>query len=109
MTGLDPDDLTVVGRILYKAFSCEDWGEYELDYVIVGKKDVKVERNTDEVKNLKYVSRKEIDEFLDERKTAYGEALTPWFKLLKESLLDELWSQSESGKFIDRSEKITRF
>jgi len=33
---LEPKDVRVVSRILYYAPSCERWGEYELDYILIG-------------------------------------------------------------------------
>jgi isopentenyldiphosphate isomerase len=39
----------VLGRILYKAPSNDQWGEHEVDYVLFAKRDVAVEPNPEEV------------------------------------------------------------
>ena len=41
--------------------------------------------NPDEVKNHEFVSREDLDDFLQERKDRDGEQVTPWFNLIKEN------------------------
>lgn len=78
------DDLTVGSRILYKARSCEMWGEYELDYLVFAKKDVEISPNPAEVRDHKYVMLENIDEFEQEIITE-GSQFTPWFQLIKQN------------------------
>lgn len=60
---LSLEDLTVGSRILYKAQSCDMWGEYELDYLVFAKKDVELRPNVSEVRDHKYVKMENIEEF----------------------------------------------
>jgi isopentenyldiphosphate isomerase len=70
---------------LYHANADETFAEYELDYIIFAKKHVgEFIPNPDEVKNFEWVSRKDVPEFLAER-SASGEDITPWFRLINES------------------------
>jgi isopentenyldiphosphate isomerase len=58
--------------------------EYELDYILFGKVDIdnseieKIKYNKDEVKNIKFVDKDELDVFRKENRMK----LTPWFKLI---------------------------
>jgi len=75
-------------RILYYADASEKFAEYELDYIIFAKTDIEAfTPNAEEVKNYEYVGMKDLDDFLDERRTKYNEDITPWFKLLKDRKL----------------------
>jgi isopentenyldiphosphate isomerase len=49
------EDLHVGSRILYKAASCENWGEFEMDYLVFAKKYVKITPSSEEVENTEYV------------------------------------------------------
>jgi len=42
------------------------------------------------VKNYEWVSRKDVPDFLAER-SANGEDITPWFRLINESELTKWW------------------
>jgi isopentenyl-diphosphate delta-isomerase len=80
ITDLQESDLTVGSRILYYADCLDEemmWAEYELDYIVFAKKDVKLNINPDEVMDSRYVSLDSIDGFLNEVK------ITPWFQLLR--------------------------
>ena len=87
MEALSTDDLQVGSRILYYANGCDNFAEYELDYIIFAKKDVDHDFNVDEIKSTEYVSRTEFKTFIDE-KHKQGEMITPWFKLLSDNSLD---------------------
>eukprot|EP00743_Colponemidia_sp_Colp-15_P005400 GILK01005804.1.p1 GENE.GILK01005804.1~~GILK01005804.1.p1 ORF type:complete len:248 (+),score=24.35 GILK01005804.1:41-745(+) len=94
--GLCEDDLTCVGRILYKASSDGLWGEYEVDYILIAQKDIAVGRNPEEVADIAWVSRNEIQSFLKDKATK-AEPTSPWFKLLVEHSLDRWWEAIEQG------------
>lgn len=94
---LKADQITCGAKILYYADACDTFAEYELDYILF----VKVKElapfvvNQDEVKNYEWVSRLDLDDFLNERLEKHGEGITPWFKLLKERKLMAWWSDIE--------------
>ena len=67
ITDLGVEDLHVGSRILYYADGCNTFAEYELDYIIFARKDIRFSPNKDEIKNTKYVSLSEFEPFLKER------------------------------------------
>ncbi|PKA57779.1 Isopentenyl-diphosphate Delta-isomerase I [Apostasia shenzhenica] len=101
--GIPPEDLPVdefipLGRILYKAPSDGKWGEHELDYLLFIVRDVKANPNPDEVADIKYVDRKQLEELL--RKADAGEdgiKLSPWFRLVVDNFLMKWWDHVEKG------------
>ena len=111
---LDPEcDLRVGARILYKADSCETFAEHELDYIIFCVKDLTLwtpaHVNKDEVDSVAWVSRADLDGFLDTERARDGADITPWFRLLKNTKLHAWWAAIEQGRFPSESERIIRF
>ena len=92
---LDLLDLQCGARILYMAQADQTFTEYELDYIIFAKKQLSsFEVNPDEVKSFDFVSLKDLDDFVAEKKSN-GEEITPWFKLIMESKLIPWWKRLE--------------
>lgn len=62
--------LVLVDKVLYKAYSDEEWGEYELDYILfVRQPELKeFKPNFDEVVDIKWVSPGELEEFVERNK-----------------------------------------
>lgn len=105
--GLSPslfktEDFHFVTRIHYKGLmenSC--WGEHEIDYCLLVKKDIKLEdvqksmslNEVSEVKFLNEVQLKTILEDEKERKT-----LTPWFDIISTNFLFKWWSAVKDNK-----------
>ncbi|XP_064456099.1 isopentenyl-diphosphate Delta-isomerase 1-like [Ornithodoros turicata] len=83
-------DIHYLTRILYKAPSDSDWGENEVDYILLIQKDVEVHPNANEVKAIKYVSKDNILPFIASLESQ-GEVITPWFKLVIENFLFNWW------------------
>lgn len=79
---IQPTELFYLTRIHYKAVSNNHWGEHEIDYLLFLQKDVAIDPNLDEVNEVQWVSRQDIENFVKTVK------LTPWFHLiLKHKLL----------------------
>ncbi|KAJ9552935.1 hypothetical protein OSB04_016980 [Centaurea solstitialis] len=92
------DQFTPLGRILYKAPSDGKWGEHELDYLLFIVRDVGMNPNPDEVKDVKYVNAEELKELV--RKADAGEEglkLSPWFRLIVDNFLYEWWDRVHKG------------
>ena len=57
MTIKDPLSLLLVDKIIYKSTICENFGEYEVDYVFFVTLDVNqsISFNKDEISNIKWI------------------------------------------------------
>ena len=101
-------------RIHYKAASDGKWGEHEIDYILViqPEKDVTLEINPNEVRDIRYVMPNELKSMIakarGEKTVANGAPstendldngdsakpmLTPWFGLICETLLFQWWDK----------------
>ncbi|KAF7280824.1 uncharacterized protein LOC143197900 [Rhynchophorus ferrugineus] len=100
------DDAIYVARIHYKDPGDGKYGEHEIAYIIIIKKDVQLSLNFNEVSEVKYVARDKIDEFLRETNAE----LTPWMELLiKNGNLGYWWDNLERIGDLANDDKIIRF
>uniref|UniRef100_A0A915PUJ2 isopentenyl-diphosphate Delta-isomerase n=1 Tax=Setaria digitata TaxID=48799 RepID=A0A915PUJ2_9BILA len=87
----DIDKMKVMGRFLYKAMYDDNWGEHEIDYVIVLRVcDVKqIRANPEEVDAVATVSSiEELHEILKSNKSSFS----PWFNLfVQQNFLRNWW------------------
>lgn len=84
---IKPFELFYLTRIYYEAVSNDRWGEHEIDYVLfLQKKNITIDPNPDEISEVRWVSRSEIDNFV---KTV--SPLTPWFRLIYQYKLLDWW------------------
>jgi len=94
---ISPDDIVFLTRIIYQAPSNDEWGEHEVDYILFAQKDIPVDRlNENEVSQVSYVTKNELQSILDTRTiNEHEEAkLTPWFAMVAQSgLLFRWWDQ----------------
>lgn len=99
---LKPSEITFLTRIHYSSIcSGSKWGEHEIDYILFLKKNVDLNVNANEVKEIAYVGREDFDTFLKglEKK---GVLITPWFRMITEKFLPEWWENIDNlHKFID--------
>ena len=109
---MDLSKIKCGAKILYYADACEKFAEHELDYILF----VKVAElapftvNPDEVRQIAWVSRTQLDDFIAHRLREHGEDITPWFRLLKERRLDQWWQKLErEDKLPDEAERLDRF
>ncbi|XP_014477308.1 PREDICTED: isopentenyl-diphosphate Delta-isomerase 1-like [Dinoponera quadriceps] len=103
---IQPTELLYLTRIHYKAVSDSRWGEHEIDYMLFLQKDVTIDPNPDEVSEVRWVTRSEIESptFL---KTVQA-PLTPWFQLiLKYKLLQWWWDNLETLDKMQDVDNIT--
>lgn len=92
-------------KILYKKEgpTGHKFGEYEVDYVFLGKLEEKVEYTPvpAEIDSLAWVSQEEMPTFI-EKVTKEGGYLSPWFlKMYESSKLSQWWSMVEQNKLIE--------
>ena len=89
------EDIKLMTRIIYYGESSSDWGEHELDHVLIVKKDVKFKANPNEVRNVYFLGKDELDEFL---KNDNHFPVTPWFKIIANSkvMLKKWWDNIDN-------------
>eukprot|EP01126_Amoeba_proteus_P035874 TRINITY_DN3629_c0_g1_i2.p1 TRINITY_DN3629_c0_g1~~TRINITY_DN3629_c0_g1_i2.p1 ORF type:complete len:180 (+),score=21.99 TRINITY_DN3629_c0_g1_i2:240-779(+) len=95
-----PSDFNFLTRIHYKAESDGVWGEHEIDYILMVRGDVELELNPNEVSEYKWLSRDQIESFMN------SHPVTPWFKLVVRNYILEWWQNLST---VQRDEKINRF
>lgn len=55
-------DFTFLTKIQYLYAGKDNWGEHEVDYIFFLQKDVHLEPNKDEITEVRYLSRSNLDE-----------------------------------------------
>ncbi|XP_023320062.1 isopentenyl-diphosphate Delta-isomerase 1 [Eurytemora carolleeae] len=90
-----PENIQYLTRILYSAPSSGDWGEHELDYILLHRGDVLTIPNPEEVSEIEWVSRDKLPEFLNHVENTGGE-ITPWFRLITQNLLPLWWKNLDN-------------
>lgn len=87
-------DFTFLTRLHYCALDsgtwgpAAEWGEHEVDYILLAQADVDLAPNPDEVMATQYVTREELREMM---LPGSGLLWSPWFRLIAEHLLVEWW------------------
>lgn len=129
------DQFVPLGRMLYKAPSDGKWGEHEcksifffsspvqfpiyhilfflflsllVDYLLFIVRDVKLFPNPDEVADVKYVSKEQLEEVI--KKADAGEdgiKLSPWFRLVVDNFLMKWWDHLEKGTLAEAADMET--
>lgn len=92
MEDVQASELKFVNKLAYRAESDGgQWGEAEIDYIFILKKNLELKPNPEEVKSLRYVTKDEMQDLLlnhQERKIK----ITPWMKLLARDYLFLYWN-----------------
>ena len=84
------EDFTFLTRIHYKSGSDEIWGEHEIDYILIARQDVTVDRNKNEAMDHRFITKEELKQFFIDAPNR-GIKLTPWFKLIVENFIFKWW------------------
>lgn len=110
--GIEPhqvplDDFHYLTRIQYQAQSDGKWGEHEIDYILFIQKEVDVKPEPNEVQNIRYISRNELEGFLKSSETN-GTKISPWFKLIAQTLLPDWWKHLDNVKSLEDHGTIHR-
>lgn len=92
ITEIQPPEFFYLTRIYYKATSDSHWGEHEIDYVLFLQKDVTIDPNPNEVSEIQWVPRLEIENFIKTAKSP----LTPWFRLICKHKLLYWWDNLDT-------------
>lgn len=80
------------------------WGEHEIDYMLILQGDIPVKPNSNEISNVLYVSRREIDSLLPK----LDGPLTPWFKIVYTHWLKLWWDNLHNLEEYKNHKKVLR-
>ena len=99
--GIDPKEidlnkLNYITKMRYKARADEKWIEYEIDYIFAIKCDVEITPNKIEIEDTKYVNPEELEKIFQDGKSRIG----PWFRIIKENFLNDIWKSLDCLKDI---------
>lgn len=88
-------------RYHYKAKSDEVWGEHEVCYLLLIRKDVTISTDPSEISSFSYLNQEELEELLE--KGARGEVkVTPWLRIIVERFLNGWWPHlDEVNQFVE--------
>lgn len=96
--GISPDDLSLddfhfVTKMMYSARMNADWIEREIDHILVIQADVDIKMNQNEVSEIKWVSKQELEQILAGDVDIGGE-IAPWFRCIAERVMTDEWWDS---------------
>ncbi|XP_023175557.2 isopentenyl-diphosphate Delta-isomerase 1 [Drosophila hydei] len=102
---IEPENFNYLTRIHYANKGDGVWGEHEIDYILFLQKDVTLKPNTNEVSEVRYLKREEIDGAI----AKFSAPLTPWFALILRHRLKQWWDNLHRLKQFEDLENIQRF
>lgn len=113
--GITPDQIplntfTYLTRIMYQADNVPRdgrFGENEIDYVLIIRKDVDLAINVNEVKSVEYVSQSQLKGLLKMAEEG-NFSITPWFQLICEHFLFQWWEKLDKLKDFQDHKTIHR-
>ncbi|GAB0093146.1 Isopentenyl-diphosphate Delta-isomerase [Sergentomyia squamirostris] len=100
-----PESFHYITRIHYKDIGDGVWGEHEIDYILIVRKDVDLKPNPTEVSEIRYIRREELDNEIQN----LGAPLTPWFHLILKHRLKTWWDNLRHLKKHEDLKNIQRF
>ncbi|XP_006889016.1 PREDICTED: isopentenyl-diphosphate delta-isomerase 2-like [Elephantulus edwardii] len=84
------EDILFMTIYHHKAKSDANWGEHEICYLLLVKKNVPLNPDLSEAKSVSYMNKEELQELLD--KGARGEVkVAPWLRTIAEKCLPKWW------------------
>ncbi|XP_037942421.1 isopentenyl-diphosphate Delta-isomerase 1 [Teleopsis dalmanni] len=102
---IEPDNFHFLTRIHYANTGDGKWGEHEIDYILFLQKDVDLQPNSNEVSDIKFLKRSEIDMAV----SRFDAPLTPWFKLILHHRLKTWWDNLHQLNKFEDHKTIHRF
>ena len=87
--------LHFITKMHYKARADSKWIEHEIDYIFAIKENLKINTNKNEIKNTKYVTKNNLDNFFNNAKKN-NVKIGPWFRLIKENFLEKIWDNIDN-------------
>lgn len=99
------DEMKYLTRIHYFDPGNGKWGEHEIDYILFIQKNVELKPNLNEVSEVCYIPRNEINNILPKLKAP----LTPWFHLIVKHRLGLWWDNLNNLDRYIEHKKILKF
>ncbi|CAG2055950.1 unnamed protein product [Timema podura] len=100
-----PESFHYLTRIHYQAGNSGQWGEHEIDYIMILHRDVTLKPNMNEVSEVRYISRNQLDDFLGNETVP----LSPWFYLIANHHLRLWWDNLHQLQKFEEHKIIHRF
>jgi isopentenyl-diphosphate delta-isomerase len=116
------DELFFLTKLHYQALQDEEWGEHEIDHILIAQKDVKLNPNDGEVMATQYVTPQQLKDLFAQRNTQLKSKelkekeeklyITPWFEIICNEFLFKWWDDLsniiQQKGLKDRSDVIHR-
>ncbi|XP_006987911.2 isopentenyl-diphosphate delta-isomerase 2-like [Peromyscus maniculatus bairdii] len=101
------EDIVFMTRYHYKAKSDVVWGEHEVCYLLLIRKDVTISTDPSEISSFDYLTREELEGLLE--RGARGEVkVTPWLRIIAERFLYGWWPYLDEVTQFVELDKIHR-
>ncbi|XP_049633479.1 isopentenyl-diphosphate delta-isomerase 2-like [Suncus etruscus] len=104
--GIPPDqiclkDIIFMTRFYHHSPSDEVWGDHEVAYLLLVRKNLTVKPDPREVKSYHYMNKEQLTELLD-RAAKGQERVTPWFRIIAEGFLFRWWEHlTDVSQFVE--------
>jgi geranylgeranyl diphosphate synthase type I len=82
------DDFSFITRMRYQSRMNQEWIEREIDHILIIRADVDIAANPNEVDEVRWVSRDELEDMLIDDG---DEIIAPWFRCIAARIMDEKW------------------
>lgn len=76
-----------------------EWGEHEIDYILLAQADVDLQPNPEEVAAVKHVDLQELQAMMD---PASGLKWSPWFRIIAQHFLPTWWAELQTTLSTDK-------
>ena len=100
-SNMKPSDFNLIGRFEYKAKAESGWVEHEIDYVLGTHTKVELNLNSNEVSDIKWLSKEDLRTFCNEN----PEIIAPWFLAIINLYLTDWWPNN-SKDYLDYDFRI---
>jgi len=100
-----PENFHYLTRIQYQNNGDGIWGEHEIDYILFVQKDVDLNPNPNEVSEIRYIKRANLDNEISNLDALF----TPWFLLILKHRLRLWWDNLHQLKKFEDIKNIQRF
>jgi len=87
------DELHFLTKLHYEASSDGEWGEHEIDHILFARKDVPLDVNPNEIRDIRWVTPSELKELFAQQETNPDLFVTPWFQMIAENFLFGWWER----------------